>query len=158
MRKRIGIALSGAGVAAVLGLLLLWGGIAAEPVSAMERMAENIRKAKSFRAVMIVEGQSTPQPGEPPVKHKMTGTIYWLALGPSRVDMGGRAPNDEGGQTMEAAVTKIDLPGESPEIVQEIIIDHKAKTVRKFELPSGRPGADIVHMGAKSFIFVDVIE
>ena len=57
MRKRIGIALSGAGVAAVLGLLLLFGGIVVKPISAVERMAENIRKAKSFSAVMIGEGR-----------------------------------------------------------------------------------------------------
>ena len=35
------------GAAAVLGFLLLWGGNAVQSVSAMEKMAENIRKVRS---------------------------------------------------------------------------------------------------------------
>lgn len=142
MRQRIGIAMSGAGVAVVLGLLLLWGGIATNPVSAMEQMAENIRRAKSFKAVMIAEGQRTPEPGKPPVKHKLTGTAYWLAGGPSRMDFQGDAPGDKGLPPLDSDVTKIDLPGGS----QEIIIDHKTKQFYKVELPKGVdvPGAELV--------------
>jgi len=137
MRQRI---ILGGGVVAVLAILLFWLGSIATPVSAMEQMAESIRKAKSFRAVMIVEGQLTPESGKPPVKHKVTGTIYWLAPGSSRVDFKGSAPNANGGPSAEADVTKIDLPGES----QEIIIDHKAKTFSRVRLPKEVPGVDIV--------------
>jgi hypothetical protein len=128
------------GLAAVLGFLLLWGGIAANPVSAMEQMAESIRKAKSFRAMMIAEGQFTPEAGKPPVKHNLTCTLYWLAKRASRLDFSGCAPNEGGGPSIEAEVTKIDVPGES----REIIIDHKAKTFCKVELPKGVPGAEMV--------------
>ncbi len=143
MRQRIGIALSGVGVAAVLGLLLLFGGVATEPASAMEQMAENIRKAKSFRAVMIFESQITPQPDKPPVKLKMTGDIYWLAHEASRVDMTGRAPNVNGKDFKQGAVTKIDLLDESGESL-EFIIDHNAKTVQKVKIPKSIPGVEMV--------------
>ena len=143
MRQRIGIALSGVGVAVFLGFLLLWGGIDTKPVSAMEQMAENIRKAKSYKAVMIGEGQRIPEPGKPPVKHKVTGTVYWLASGVSRSDFGGIAPNDRGGLSIEADVTKIDLPCESGG-TQEFIIDHKAKNFCKVRVPKEIPGADML--------------
>jgi len=139
MWQRIAV-FGGVGAAVVLGFLLLWGGIAANPVSAMEQMAESIRKAKSFRTVMIAEGQFTPKTGKPPVKHKVTGTLYWLARGPSRIDFSGRAPKAGGGPSIEAEVTKIDLPGES----REIIIDHKAKRFYKVALPKEVPGAEMV--------------
>lgn len=77
MRQRI--ALCGVGVVAVLGLLLLWGGIVTKPLSAMEQMAENIRKAKSFKAVITMEGPFTSEAGKPPITQKTTGTLYWLA-------------------------------------------------------------------------------
>jgi outer membrane lipoprotein-sorting protein len=134
------MALSGVGITAVLAILLLWLGSVATPLSAMEQMAEKIRQAKSFIAVMTAEGQLTPETGKPPVKHKVTATIYWLAPGSSRVDFQGSAPDANGGPSAEADVTKIDLPGES----QEIIIDHNAKTFYKVELPKEVPGAEIV--------------
>ncbi len=143
MRQRIGIAVSGVGVAAVLGFLLLWGAIDARPVSAMEQMAENIRKAKSFRAKMVFESQITPQPDKPPVKLKMTGDIYWLAHEASRVDMTGLAPNANGKDFKQGAVTKIDLLDESGESL-EFIIDHNAKTVQKVAIPKSIPGAEWV--------------
>ena len=143
MRKRIGIALGGAGVVAVLGFLLLWGGIAANPVSAMERMAENIRKAKSFSAKVVFESQVTPQPDKPPVKLKMTGDIYWLAHKASRVDMTGLAPNVNGKDFKQGVVTKIDLLHESGESL-EFIIDHNAKTLQKVTIPKSVPGVEMV--------------
>jgi outer membrane lipoprotein-sorting protein len=134
MRQRIGIALSGIGVLAVLGLLMLFGSIAAKPVSAMDQMAKNVREAVSFRAVMTAEGQSTPKPGEPPAKYSMTGDIYWLAPGSSRVDIKGNAPSVNGKQTLETSFTSIVIPGRPGETIQEIRLDHKAKAARKTEL------------------------
>jgi hypothetical protein len=77
-RQRIAV-FGSAGAAAVLGFFLLWGGIAANPVSAMEKMAENVRKAKSFKFVMV--RSYLRDQGEPPVVD-YTSTVYWLA--PSR--------------------------------------------------------------------------
>jgi outer membrane lipoprotein-sorting protein len=84
MRQRI--ALGSVGVAAVLGLLLLWGGSVTQPVSAMEKMAENIRKARSYTASLYMELQIPQQPGKPLDKGEMTGKVYWLAPRSYRVD------------------------------------------------------------------------
>ena len=74
MRKRI--ALGSVGAAALLGLLVLWGAIVAKPVRALEKMAENIRQAKSLKYKMIVQiTQDLPGPkrdGSP----NHTGTSY----------------------------------------------------------------------------------
>jgi outer membrane lipoprotein-sorting protein len=130
MRQRIA-ALGGIGVAAILALLLLWGGIDGKPASAMEKMAESIRKAKSFRVKMIVDVQFAPDPGKPPVRHKMSGTVCWLASGLARSDFGRPAPQATGGSLFEPEVTKIDVLSKS----LEVIIDHKRKTFCKVTLP-----------------------
>ena len=75
MRQRIA-ALGGVGVAAVLGFLLLWGGTVAKPVSAMEKMAQNIREAKSYKYNVSVQFE-----GNSIVSRNLTGTAYWLAPG-----------------------------------------------------------------------------
>jgi hypothetical protein len=139
-------AAGGVGVAALLGLILLWGGIDTKPVSAMEKMAESIRHAKSYKAAMTVEGKATPVPGKPPVKNKLTGTVCWLASGSSRSEFRGLAPpSSSGGPSLEADVTKIDLPDQSREGAStETIIDHKAKTFHKVDLPKGFPGGEMV--------------
>jgi outer membrane lipoprotein-sorting protein len=118
------------GAAVVLGFVLLWGGGAGQPVSAMEKMAESIRKASSFKAVMVVEGQSTSKTGTTN-KHRLTGTLYWLAQGTSRIDFKGQAPNASGGPTMEADMTRILLADKS----MELQIDHRAKTFCKGYAP-----------------------
>jgi len=46
---------AGVGVAAMLGIALLWGGNFAKPVSAMEKMVENVRQAKSYQCTQIVQ-------------------------------------------------------------------------------------------------------
>jgi hypothetical protein len=82
MRQRFAIGC--VGVAALLGFLLLWGGIKTKPVSAMEQMAQNIRKAKSYTSTVSVwMTQDHPEPGEPAVKESKQ-VIYWLAPGSSR--------------------------------------------------------------------------
>jgi len=89
MRQRIGVALSGVGVAAVIGLLLFWGGIAARPVSAMEQMAERIRQAKSYKCTSVgkvlfklgVAGKAVEKTRETMM------TSYWLAPDSLRLDI-----------------------------------------------------------------------
>ena len=58
MRQRIAV-LGGVGVAAVLALLLIWGGAIAKPVSAMEKMAESVRKVKSYKCTFTGEETCT---------------------------------------------------------------------------------------------------
>lgn len=81
MRQRIAV-LGSVSVAVALGFVLLWGGIVAKPVSAMEKMAEKIREAKSFKATIIGELRET---GKPQVA--ATGTVYWLAPGSCREEL-----------------------------------------------------------------------
>jgi outer membrane lipoprotein-sorting protein len=73
------MATAGAGAAVLLGFLLLWGGINTNPVSAMEQMAENIRRARSYTATMTMQIRLVQKPGEPPVTAEITGKTYWLA-------------------------------------------------------------------------------
>ncbi len=79
MRQRI-VALGGVGAAAVVGFVLLWGGTFAKRVSAMEKMAENIRQAKSY-AVKVVS-----EVGAPPTAEKSIASLYWLAPDSIRVE------------------------------------------------------------------------
>jgi hypothetical protein len=68
------------GLAAVLGFVLLWGGGTAQQASAMEKMAESVRIAKSFKFVMV--HRFLPPA---PATVDYTSTVYW------------RAPNSPGG-------------------------------------------------------------
>jgi len=78
-------AVSSLGVVALLGFLLLWGGLVAEPVSAMEKMAEKIREAKSCKRTEIVHfTMDSPVPGEPRISTQATFHMYWIAPGSSR--------------------------------------------------------------------------
>jgi outer membrane lipoprotein-sorting protein len=76
-----------AGLAAVLGFLLLWGGSVSQPVSAMEKMAEEVRKAKSYKCLQVVTRKDEyPDPGEPSVTEDRY-TVYWLAPGSARTEI-----------------------------------------------------------------------
>ena len=90
MRQRIA-ALGGVGVAALLGFLLLWGGIGTKPLSAMEKMAESIRKARSYKCSSIATYPSSVEPGNPARNQEVTGTEYWLASGSTRFECKHRA-------------------------------------------------------------------
>ena len=85
MRQRIA-ALGGVGIATILGFLLLWGGIATRPLSAMEKMAEAVRRAKSYRCTEIVKTTDDfPKPGRPAV-FEATFTVYRQLPGALRTE------------------------------------------------------------------------
>lgn len=86
--KRAVQVLAGAIVAsaAVLGFVLLWDGGVVQPVSAMEKMVENVRKAKSYKCLMIDRTTyDYPNPGGP-AGWESRMTTYWLAPGAERWD------------------------------------------------------------------------
>ncbi len=85
MTQRIAV-LGSVGVAALLGFLLLLGGIDGKPVSAMEQMAESIRKARSYKCTAYVDSSHVPEPGKQPVVDNWTGTEYWRAPDSSRYE------------------------------------------------------------------------
>jgi len=80
MRRRL--AYGGVGIAAALTFFVLWATVSTASLSAMEKMAEKIREAKSFKATIIGELRET---GEPQVV--ATGTVYWLAPGSCREEL-----------------------------------------------------------------------
>ena len=71
--------LAGVGAATAVGVLLAVAISLTRPASALQRMAENIRQAKSLKAAMIAEHWHVPEPGKPAVVSKQSGTAYWLA-------------------------------------------------------------------------------
>jgi hypothetical protein len=88
MRQRIA-AFGSVGIAAILGLLLLWGGIDGKPASAMEKMAASIREAKSFRSIVTLRVANTEEVDNPSHKGSISidAVTYWLASGSSRQDI-----------------------------------------------------------------------
>jgi outer membrane lipoprotein-sorting protein len=75
-----------AALAAVLAFLLLWGGSVVPPVSAMERMVETVRKAKSYKYASHVKSSLAAKPGGPRETTETTATMYWLAPDSLRLD------------------------------------------------------------------------
>ncbi len=133
MKKRIGIAFGG--TAALLALLLLWGGDMARPVSAMEKMAESVRKAKSYKSTItsISRWRETPPKGAstpgPLVIRRTTQTCYHLADGSQRTETldqfsGGFYP---GGIGPTAKVTWINPAGKP-----WTALNHQTKTYRRY--------------------------
>jgi hypothetical protein len=145
MRQRIGVGVSSVFAAAVIGFLLLWVGSAVPSASAMEKMAESIRKVKSFKATMITEIRYSDESGNAQIKQTITGTVYYVAPGSFRIDFKSvpssnvkrdaalhknvkprpqPEPNVQGESFPgEADCTQIDFVGKPG-----ISIDHKAKT------------------------------
>lgn len=119
MRQRIA-AFGGVGIAAVLGLLLLWGGIAAKSVSAMEQMAEKVRQAKSYKCITKVTLETSEASGKPP-KTMRVGVLYWLAPDLSRE--GFSDPSVWKGAGPERTTIK---PGHDKQV---FLIDNRARTV-----------------------------
>ena len=79
LTRRQRMVLAGVGVATAVGVLLAVAISLTRPASALQRMAENIRQAKSLKAAMIAEHWHVPEPGKPAVVSKQSGTAYWLA-------------------------------------------------------------------------------
>jgi outer membrane lipoprotein-sorting protein len=71
------------GLAATLGFVLLWGGGTAQQASAMEKMAESIRKAKSYTFNVTVHDKA----GSFPLRSDVRGAAYWAAPGSVRMEM-----------------------------------------------------------------------
>jgi len=79
MRQRT--AFGSIGVAAALALLMMWLGNGPSHVSAMERMAENIRRVTSYQVTL----ESEIQIGQPPSKPVATTIFFWVAPGSIRI-------------------------------------------------------------------------
>jgi hypothetical protein len=123
------------GLAAVLGFVLLWGGSVVPSASAMEKMAESIRKAKSFKAAVVLGIKPAAKNATPPGKCR--GTLY-CGTGSSRLDLKGNVPGEDPGEHDE---TQLHIAGK-PWVMH---IDHKAKRVNKLEMPKrGSDDLDIV--------------
>ena len=121
VRQRIA-ALGSFGVAAALVFFLLWVGIDTKPVSAMEKMAENIRKAKSYKYNMIVRiTYESPEPGRPRVS-EYEHVIYRLASGEARTE-DIRKPGWKGPGPESTEICLLNKPG--------IYIDWQQKTFRR---------------------------
>ncbi len=125
-RQRIAV-LGSIGVAAMLGLFLLYGGITATPVSAMEQMAENVRKAKSYKCTQINEYTYTTENSRSREVHgKSTRTIFWLA-----------SDTNDGFCSKRSDGAPASWPGPGPQGTQ----------IR----PAGKPGITILHR-TKTFL------
>jgi outer membrane lipoprotein-sorting protein len=74
------------GAAAALALLVFWLGNAPSRVSAMERMADNIRRAKSYKVTWDFERQLVRELGKLPVTAHAKSTVFWLAPGSFRLE------------------------------------------------------------------------
>ncbi len=112
-------ALGGLGVAAILAAVLLWAPNAPKRVSAMERMAQNIRQAKSYEMTMENEMRFERKPGET-VTVKMAQKVYWEAPRSYRMQFSRRQLGHDAG-TVE--IHPSDKPG--------IEIDHDKKQFRR---------------------------
>jgi hypothetical protein len=79
MRQRI--SLVGAAVTLLLGLFLVWQGFETKSLSAMEKMAENIRKAKSYKSTSIVRCSYRINPKDPFILNSQNNILEyrWLA-------------------------------------------------------------------------------
>ena len=134
MRQRMA-AFGSVGVAALLGFLLLWGGLVEKPASAMEKMAESIRKAKSYKCLQIVQlTDDYPDPGAPSVTEGRY-TVYWLASGSARTEIvhpgqGWKGPGPE--------YTQI-FPAGKP----SIHIDHRTKKFYRYPVPKRAPYSSV---------------
>jgi hypothetical protein len=138
VRQRIAV-LGSVGVAAMLGFLLFWGGIGGKPASAMEKMAESIRKAKSFKAAMNTECKAATEPGKPPVEYmyRFSGTIYCAASGAVRLDLKGDLKGNAPGYLIgEQHFTEIHCAGK-----QSVFnVDHKRKMFHRSDDAPRRAG------------------
>ncbi len=118
--------------AALLGFLLLWGGSATQPVSAMEnameKMAESMQKAKSYKYTQTLRETLSPEPGKPPHTQVETETGYWRTPGSKRFEIE-TVPDPDGKGRQELLILPAGRPG--------IVADHGRKVFIR-----GTAGAD----------------
>lgn len=87
MKQRI--TLSSLSVVTVLGLIVVWAVVSTKPLSAMEKMRENIREARSCKSKSKLEF-GIYDPGRKPASTTLSSTSYWTAPGSSRVELKGK--------------------------------------------------------------------
>ncbi|MGO8745322.1 MAG: LolA family protein [Thermoguttaceae bacterium] len=137
MRQRI--ALGGVGAAAIVAILWLWPTTISMSVSAMEKMAENIRKAHSYKCKVTVRMKDdSPEPGKLPDREG-TDTCYWLAPGSVRIDA---KEDDKDWEQNRTEIFPAGKPG--------ILIDHITK---KF---SREPALEKNNRGRVQSVFNDL--
>ncbi|MEQ8790903.1 MAG: hypothetical protein RIC55_31865 [Pirellulaceae bacterium] len=117
------IALGGMGMTMVLVLLMLGLTLTSGPASAMERMAQEMQRAKSYKVKLIQEMEFVPKEGEP-IKAKIEGVIYWLAPRSYRTELQGNE-----GRLHTTDVSPAGKPGVS--------IDHGRKTYERKLVQAG---------------------
>ncbi len=113
------------GLAALLAFMLLWSGGTAQQASAMEKMAENIRKAKSYTYQVTVHDESGSVPPRPDLKAK----AYWIAPGSVRIEM--TYPEWKGPGPEQVNIYPLGKPG--------IHIFHPHKTFAQIPLRQKQP-------------------
>jgi outer membrane lipoprotein-sorting protein len=147
MRRRI--AVGSMAVTVLLGVFLAWQGLETKPLSAMEKMAESIRKAKSYKATVTVITFSGDKAKEPLVKKQEIKSIdYWRTPGSYRHEM--TFPER---MILENNKWQLAPPWKGPEpetikIVNKykpgIFIDHQTKTFGRIPACPNFPGAGAV--------------
>ncbi len=107
-------------VAVLLASIALWASLAANRLSAMEKMAENIRQAKSYTMMLTFEikyNNKPDEPNKPLVTDRSTSKVSWLAPNSVRMD-------DTGFDGRKLTTIR---PAGKPGIE----IDHRAKTFER---------------------------
>jgi outer membrane lipoprotein-sorting protein len=129
-RQRVA-ALGGIGAVTLLAFFVLCQGLATSPLSAMEKMAESIRKAKSYKYNCSVRiAWDHPRPGRPQTTESQN-VIYWLAPGSARCEYSRSDEERTGGGFRYVEVTPFREPS--------ICIDRREKTFAR--QPALRKGA-----------------
>jgi hypothetical protein len=119
MRQRF--TLGGVAVSILLVLFLIWQGFETKPLSALEKMAENISKAKSYKCTQTIQYTSKfPAPGKPATTESKI-TFYCFSTGSSRSETTTTSPQTWTGPGPES--TEIRPAGE-----YGIEINHQTKT------------------------------
>lgn len=136
MKQRLA-AISGVCAAALLGLIIAWGGVAAKPVAAMELLAQHLRHAKSSQFTMTMEVSAVREPGVPApgtnqgVRANATNMVQrvsWKAPDSYRIEFK-RDQSKEGWDATDI------FPGEKT----GIRLNHKTKQFQRVPAPRANP-------------------
>ena len=118
MKQRVAIGTLSLAVALVL--VLFWPQGTAPSLSAMERMAQSIRQARSYRLTMTTRIEAPSDAGRASTESGMSGKLYWLAPGSYRMETKGQISGSEQNSVM---IFPHGQPG--------IDIDHTRKRYRR---------------------------